>query len=164
MRFDGSSEGGKLMRPNVPFLFILFLLMLVTSAIPAVGQIPEVRVTNVSRPAASDLQVGDRFEIIIAAAADQPVSVRTTRQGRMDWGPVIGRTDKSGRWATTGQFEKGDFGDWSEVWTVGGRLAKPMVQFFVGAPCLKGGEGRVAVMSIHIVLTCDTAAGKTRRS
>jgi hypothetical protein len=147
------------MRPHAPFLLILFLLILVASAIPALAQTPEVRLTNVSRPAGSDLQVGDRFEIVLAAAANQPVSVRTTRQGRMDWSPVIGWTDKSGRWSTTGQFEKGDFGDWSEVWTVGGKLAKPIVQFFVGAPCLKGGEGRAVVMSIHIALTCDTAAG-----
>ena len=32
-------------------------------------------------------------------------SVRTARQGRTDWGPVIGSTDWNGRWSTVGQFE-----------------------------------------------------------
>src|ERR1700689_2788328 len=99
------------------------------AVIPAVAQSPLVRIINATRPGSRDFQIGDRFEILITAAANQPVSVRTTMKGRMDWGPVIGRTDMSGRWSTTGQFEKSDFGDWSEVWTVGGRLANPRIHF-----------------------------------
>jgi hypothetical protein len=80
-------------------------------------------------------------------------------RGRTDWGSVIGWTDISGRCSTTGQFEKGDFGDWGEVWTVGGKLAKPAVHFSVGAPCLKGGQGFVMVSGPNMVLTCETAEG-----
>jgi len=105
------------------------LLILVVAGIPAAAQEPEVRLTNATRPASTDFQIGDRFEIVITGTAGQPVSVRTTMNGRTDWGPVIGRTDSSGRWSTAGQFDRGDFGDWSEVWTVGGKLASPSFIF-----------------------------------
>src|SRR5207253_3916082 len=118
-------------------------LLILAMGLPTFAQIPVVQLTNATRPASKDFQVGDRFEIVITGAAKQPVSVRTTRMGRMDWGPVIGWTDMSGRWSTTSQFERGDFGDWSEVWTVGGKVANPTLLFWVGAPCLKG-DGRVA--------------------
>ena len=98
------------------------LLIWAVAAIPLVAQSLAVQLTNASRPGSTDFKVGDRFEIVIIGTANQPVSVRTTRNGRTDWGPVIGWTDMSGRWSTTGQYEKGDFGDWGEAWTVGGRL------------------------------------------
>jgi hypothetical protein len=79
-------------------------------------------------------------------------------QGRTDWGPVIAWTNLSGRWSTTGQFEKSDFGYWTEVWTVGGKLANP-VQFFVTAPCLKGGQGFSSMISLALITTCETAEG-----
>jgi hypothetical protein len=135
------------------------LLILVVVVIPAVAQSPVVRLTNVSLPASRNFQIGDRFEIVITGAANQPVSVRTTMQGRTDWGPIIGWTDTSGRWSTRGQFEKGDFGDWSEVWTVGGKLANPAAHFSVGAPCLKGGQGFAMQSGPNIRLTCETAEG-----
>ena len=99
------------------------LLTLVLAIVPAVAQIPLVSLLNASRPG-SDFQVGDRFEIVIAAAPNQPVSVRTSRQGYTDWSPVVGTTDSTGRWSTGGQFEKRDFGSWGEIWTVGGKLAE----------------------------------------
>src|SRR5438309_419027 len=111
------------------------LLFLVVAIIPAAAQSPVVRLTNVTRPASTEFQIGDRFEIVIPGAADQLVSVRTTMNGRTDWGPVIGRTDISGRWSTTGEFTKSDYGNWSEAWTVGDKLANPVVDFSVGAPC-----------------------------
>ena len=135
------------------------LLVLALAVIPAVAQSPLVRIVNATRPASKDFQIGDRFEILITGAANQPVSVRTAMQTRMDWGPVIGRTDLSGRWSTTGQFEKDDFGGWSEVWTVGGKLGNPEIRFSVGAPCLKGGQGFMAMSGPNMVLTCDTADG-----
>lgn len=135
------------------------LLILVLAALAAVAQTPTVRLTNAARPTSTDFQIGERFEIVVTGAANQPVSVRTTMNGRMDWGPIIGRTDVSGRWSTTGQFEKSDFGDRSEVWTVGGKLANPVVHFLVSAPCLKGGESMVEVMSLWRAETCDTAEG-----
>jgi hypothetical protein len=135
------------------------LLVLALAIVPLAAQGPVVRLINASRPTSTDFQIGDRFEIVITGAANQPVSVRTTMQGRTDWGPVIGWTDLSGRWSTTGQFEKSDFGDWSEVWTVGGRRANPDVHFFVGAPCLKGGQGFFSQFSLAMVMTCETADG-----
>jgi len=136
------------------------LLVVALAVIPAAAQSPLVRLINATRPASRDFQIGDRFEILITGAANQPVSVRTTTNGRMDWGPFIGRTDTSGRWSTTGQFEKDDFGGWSEVWTVGGKLANPNIHFSVGAPCLKGGQGFMAQTGVNTVLTCETADGR----
>ncbi len=94
------------------------LLTLAMAAVPVFAQTPTVLLKNVTRPDSTDFQVGDRFEIAIIAAANQPVSVRTARMAHTDWGPVIGWTDSSGRWSTTGQFEKSDLGNWFEVWTV----------------------------------------------
>jgi hypothetical protein len=80
--------------------------------------------------------------------------------GRTDWGPVIGSTDGIGRWSVAGQFKKSDFGDWREVWTVGGKLASPAVQFFVNAPCLPGTQGPVSVSGPNLALACETAEGR----
>ena len=135
------------------------LLIFVVAALAA-AQGPVVRIANATRPSSTDFQIGDRFEIVITGTADQPVSVRTTLNGRTDWGPVIGRTDRNGRWSTTGQFEKGDFGDWSEVWTVGGRVANPLLHFSVGAPCLRSGQSSLMVMGLIRAETCDTAEGR----
>jgi hypothetical protein len=134
--------------------------MLAVAIFPAVAQNPIVQLTNATRPASKDFQIGDRFEVVITGTANQPVSVRTTRQGHTDWGPVIGWTDMSGRWSATQQFEKSDFGDWREVWTVGGKLANSAVHFSVGAPCLKGGYGLAQISGLSVVLTCDTAEGR----
>jgi hypothetical protein len=136
---------------------ILFFLALV--AIPLSAQNPVVHLNNTTRPGSNDFEVGDRFEIAITAAANQPVSVRTTMHGRTDWGPVIGWTDTGGRWSTAGQFEKSDFGDWGEAWTVGGKLANPVVRFSVDAPCLKGGRAQMSMSGIQFALSCETAQG-----
>jgi len=136
------------------------LFVVALAVIPALAQTPLVRLIDATRPASRDFQIGDRFEILITGEANQPVSVRTTMNGRMDWGPVIGRTDMSGRWSTTGRFEKDDFGGWSEVWTVGGKVANPNIHFSVGAPCLKGGQGFMAQTGANTVLTCETAEGR----
>jgi hypothetical protein len=132
--------------------------ILLIAVIPALAQTPAVKLTNSSRPAA-DFQIGDRYEISIKGAAAQPVSLRISRQGRTDWGPVIGWTDAGGRWLATGQFDKSDFGGWREVWTVGGRRAESALEFRVDAPCRKGGQGQMSVMGPNMALTCETAAG-----
>jgi hypothetical protein len=136
------------------------LLILALGVIPAAAQGPLVRIVNLTRPVSGDFQTGERFEILITGAPNQPVSVRTTRQGRTDWGPIVGSTDGAGRWSTAGRFEKSDFGDWSEVWTVGGKLATPSLRFSVNAPCLPGGQGFIHMSGINMVLTCETAQGR----
>lgn len=125
--------------------------------IPATAQSPLVHLVNLSRPFTSELQPGDRFEIQITAAPHQPISVRTIRQGQTDWGPVIGSTDSTGRWSTVGQFEKTDFGAWTEIWTVGGKLATPDIQFYVKAPCLPGVRSLVFISGPNEMLICGTA-------
>ena len=135
------------------------MLLLGVAGLAVAAQAPVARIANTTRPSSPDFQIGDRFEVVVTGTAGQPVSVRTTMNGRTDWGPVIGRIDKNGRWSTTGQFEKGDFGDWSEVWTVGGRVANPVVHFSVGAPCLETGQHMLSVMNRHRAVTCDTADG-----
>src|SRR5580698_6058968 len=135
------------------------LLTLVLATVPAVAQIPLVSLLNASRPG-SDFQIGDRFEIVITAALNQRISVRTSRQGRTDWSPVVGSTDSTGRWSTGGQFEKRDFGSWGEIWTVGGKLASPVIQFSVNAPCLPSGRNQFAWTSgPNVMLTCETSEG-----
>jgi hypothetical protein len=135
-------------------------LVLAMTVIPAVAQTPSVRLLNLSRPGSRDFQIGDRFEVVITGAPNQPVSVRTTMHGRTDWGPVIASTDSTGRWSTAGQFEKSDFGDWSEVWTVGAKLASPAVQFSVDAPCLPGGPGGAVSTGYNRMVFCETANGR----
>jgi hypothetical protein len=138
---------------RVPLLFVLAI-------IPAAAQNPLVGLLNTSRPISRDFQIGDRFEILITGAPNQPVSVRTTMHGRTDWSPVIGSTDSTGRWSTGGQFSKSDFGSWGEVWTVGGKLAGPAIQFSVNAPCLPGGQGDfVFVSGPNTNLSCETTEG-----
>ena len=136
---------------------IVFALLL--ALVPAAAQTPLVRILNTGRPATNTFQVGDRFEVLLTGAPNQPISVRTTKNGRTDWSPIIGATDSTGRWSTAGKFEKGDFGGWSEIWTVGGKLASPIVEFSVNAPCLPGGQGMVAVSGPNMMQTCDTAEG-----
>jgi hypothetical protein len=135
------------------------LLTLTLAVASALGQSPVVQLTNVTRPG-NDFQIGDRFEIVITGAAGQPISVRTTMHRRTDWGPIIGWTDTTGHWSTSGQFEKRDFGDWSEVWTVGGKLANPALHLWVGAPCLKDGRGFAASTGCCTVMTCETVLGR----
>jgi hypothetical protein len=54
--------------------------------VPAVHiNVPAVHINNVTYPGSTDLQIGDRFEIVITGGAKQPVSVRTSRKGRIDW-------------------------------------------------------------------------------
>ena len=125
------------------------LVILALGLTPASAQSPLVRVVNLSHPFSREFQIGDRFEIQIAGAPRQSISVRTVRQGQSDWSPVIASTDTSGRWSTTGQFEKADFGGWSEIWTVGGKLATPAIQFDVNAPCLPGGRQWVALSGLQ---------------
>jgi hypothetical protein len=96
---------------------------------------------------------------VITAAPNQPVSVRTSRQGRTDWGPVVGSTDSTGRWSTGGQFGKSDFGSWEEIWTVGGKLASPVIQFSVDAPCLPGGRQLLSGSGPNMVFNCETTEG-----
>jgi hypothetical protein len=136
------------------------LLILTMALVPAAAQSQVVRLTNATHPGSSDFQTGDRFEILITGTANQPVSVRTTMNGRTDWGPVIGSTDMNGRWSAKGQFEQRDFGDWSEAWTVGGKLANPILHFSVGAPCLKGGPGFAMQSGPNVVVTCETVEGR----
>jgi hypothetical protein len=135
------------------------LLTLALAVVPVLAQSPIVQLNNTTRPASKDFEIGDRFEIVITADPGQPVSVRTTRLSLTDWGPVIGWTDSRGRWSTAGLFEKSDFGGWSEVWTVGGKLANPTVQLSVGAPCLKGGQGSIFFSGPNVLQSCETAEG-----
>jgi hypothetical protein len=135
------------------------LLIFMFGFLPAAAQTPLVRLVNLSHPFSSEFQVGDRFQIRITGAPGQPISVRTVRQNRTDWSPVIAATDSLGQWSTSGAFEKSDFGVWNETWTVGGKLAAPAVQFSVKAPCLAGGRAMAFTSGPNTVLTCDTTEG-----
>jgi hypothetical protein len=138
---------------------VRILLIVVLAVVPAAAQIPLVSLRNASRPG-RDLQTGDRYEIVITAAPQQAVSVRTSRQGRTDWGPIIGATDRTGRWSTAGQFGREDFGGWREIWTVEGKLASPVLQFEVKAPCVASGRRQSFFVSgPNLILSCDTTEG-----
>jgi hypothetical protein len=135
------------------------LIVFAMGVVAVAAQSPTARIINASRPGSADFQVGDRFEVVLTGAPNLPVSVRTMRQGKTDWGPVIARTDSSGRWSTAGQFEKQDFGGWREIWTVGGKVANPVVDFSVNGPCLPGGRAMISQSGLNEMLSCDTATG-----
>ena len=137
---------------------VLFVLLM--STVSALAQTALVRLVNTSRPASRDFQIGDQFEILITGAPKQPISVRTTMNGSTDWSPVIASTDDGGRWSTTGRFQKEDFGGWSEVWTVGGKLADPRISFSVQAPCLPGGRNFQGGSGPNVFVSCETAEGR----
>ena len=137
---------------------LLFIFIVVSVA--AFAQSPAARIINTTRPGSAGYLIGDHWEILVSGAANQPVSVRTMRQGRTDWGPAIGSTDANGRWSVTGSFEKADFGGWNEVWTVGGKATNPVVSFDVTAPCIPGGRMLYSQMGLATFLTCDTAEGQ----
>ncbi len=140
-------------------MLILFGLAIIL--IPAIAQNANVELRNTTHPTSSEFQVGDGFEVLITGEANQPISVRTTMNARTNWSSVIGSTDASGRWSTTGSFDKNDFGDWGEIWTVGGQIAGSPLHFSVGAPCLKGAQDSfVMQMSLLAVATCQTAEGR----
>jgi hypothetical protein len=135
------------------------LLAFTLAILPAAAQIPLVSLLNASRPG-RDFQIGDHFEIVLTAAPNQSVSVRTSRQGYTDWSPVVGSTDSTGRWSASGLFEKRDFGSWGEIWTVGGKLASPVIQFSVKAPCLPDGQhGLIFMSGPNMILNCETTEG-----
>ncbi|HEX3746503.1 MAG TPA: hypothetical protein VHW09_21345 [Bryobacteraceae bacterium] len=137
----------------------MILFIWVLALVPAVAQVPVARLLNASRPS-SGFRVGDRFEIHIAAGPNQAISVRTSRQGRTDWSPVIASTDSAGQWSTAGQFEERDFGAWSEMWTVGGKLASPAIQFWVDTPpCLPGRQNLFMSSGPNANVSCETSEG-----
>jgi hypothetical protein len=140
---------------------LLVLMFIGGSAMAQTARESTATILNLSRVAAKDFQVGDRFEIVISGAAKQPVSVRTTMQGRTDWGPVIGWTGSDGRWSSEGQFEKSDFGDWREVWTVGGKQVSPAIQFSLSAACPPGTGGGMVASGQHRVFFCGSETFST---
>ena len=136
------------------------LVVFFVGALAAAAQTPTAKIVNTSRSGSSDFKVGDRFEIVVTGRANQPVSVRTTRNyASTDWGPVVGWTDTSGRWSTTGEFAKADFGAWEKALTVGDQLASPVVSFSVAAPFIPGGAGMIFTSGPNVVMSCETATG-----
>ncbi|MGC2662139.1 MAG: hypothetical protein WA324_29600 [Bryobacteraceae bacterium] len=136
-----------------------FALILAFAAALVAGQSPVAQISNISRPGANGFQMGDRFQIAVTGAPDQPVSVRTIDNGRTDWGPVIGQTDSNGHWSTQGQFRDGDFGSIAEVWSVGSR-ATPLIRISIEASCLKDGRTSVAYLGAAMAETCETVDGR----
>jgi len=135
------------------------LLIFAAFVTSAAAQNAAVKITNTSRPGSAGFQVGDKFQIVVTAAPNLPVSVRTIRQGRTDWGPVVAYTDGSGRWSTEGRYGKQDFGEWSETWTVGGKVANPVIVVSVTGACLPGGHAMMNQSGANVGLFCDTATG-----
>jgi hypothetical protein len=135
------------------------VLLLAMAVSAAAAQTALIRIDNTSHPGAP-LQIGDRYSIRITASPNQPVSVRTVRAAHIDWSPVVGQTDSSGRWSADGEFRREDFGSWRAVWTVGVKLASTVMEYSVNAPCLKSGPAYQAQMGMLMVLTCDTADGQ----
>ena len=138
------------------------LAILVLSIVPAVAQSSLVRLINSSHPSSTEFSIGDRFEILITGAPNQPISVRTMTQGRTDWSAVIGMTDNTGKWSMGRQFENNDVGGWRAMWTVGGKLAGPPIQVSVSGktPCLPDGHQITLMSGPNVYVTCDTSEGR----
>ena len=124
------------------------------------AQTPGAQLVNLSRVGSTDFQVGDRFELVITAWANEPVSVRTTRNSVADWSLIIGWTDQSGHWSREGQFEKADFGLWNQGWTVGGKRTVQPLTFFVTGSCLTNRPGAMEQSGPNISMSCETASGE----
>ena len=122
-------------------------------------EVSQQRFTSLDRAIARDKPIdGQSSHFPVSRNPAQPKNQDVIE--RTDWSPVIGSTDSTGRWSTSGQFEKSDFGDWSEIWTVGDKLASPAIRFSVNAPCLPGGQGHSFNSGPNIVLSCETAEGR----
>jgi hypothetical protein len=73
---------------------------------------------------------------------------------------VIAQTDAAGEWSTTGEYGRQDFGTWTVIWTIGGKLASPILQFSVSAPCLTTGLKVINQIGLAASETCDTTEGR----
>ena len=126
--------------------------------LPLAAQTPSVRIVNETNPSSTEFQVGDAYRIEVVGAPNQAISIRSMRAGRIDWGSPVAWTNAAGRWSTSGRFENKDFGDWNQVWTIGGKLAATPIRFYVKAPCLpNNGDAFYFQSGINIVVTCVTA-------
>ncbi len=96
------------------------------------GVQPLLKFTNLTSGNASQLKVGDRWQIqITGAIPNGAVTVTGGQNGAHDTTPM-GNADSLGNWTSNGQITADQIGSWTEAWTVGGQ---PVGQFaFTVAP------------------------------
>src|SRR2546422_9738405 len=94
-------------------------------------------------------------------SAGIPLSRKTRTSSNVPTGvPLLARPIAQVDGLPAGSSRRADFGDWSEIWTVGDKLASPAIQFSVNAPGLPGGQGHSLISGPNIVLSCETAEGR----
>ncbi len=126
-----------------------------------------LKFTNLTSGNASQLKVGDRWQIqITGAIPNGAVSVTGGQNGAHDTTPM-GNADASGNWSSNGQITADQIGSWTEAWTVGGQ---PVGQFqFTVVPVMGSssssssssspGSGSVVTGSFMDILSKSTTIG-----
>jgi hypothetical protein len=117
-----------------PILGILTAFVLVGCLLCLAGCGPSVpstaMVRNLSRPGATDFQVGESFEVVVTGAPNQAVVAAASQNGSPMAISSFGRTDKNGRFTFTGSMAQTHVGSWREQWRVG-EIKAPLFSFEV---------------------------------
>lgn len=101
---------------------------------------PTVQLANLSRPG-QPFQVGDKFRVTVTGAANQPVSVTATQNGRAMGTTTYGATNASGVFQLEGQMAAEHVGDWVETWHVGTDSTAELTFSVTAAGAAGGGGG-----------------------
>lgn len=108
--------------------FLLGCLLWLAGCGPSVPSTAMVR--NLSRPGASDFQVGESFEVVVTGAPNEAVLAAASQNGSPLAFTPFGRTDKNGRFVLTGTMAQTHVGSWREQWQVG-EIKAPLFSFEV---------------------------------
>jgi hypothetical protein len=90
---------------------------------------PTVKVIDNTRTGTTHFRVGDSFTVNVKGSPNQPVVI--VQNGGSPFN--FGNTDASGNWSTTGSWQSGDAGSYTQYWTVAGVPAMPTTIFTVYA-------------------------------
>lgn len=94
---------------------------------------PTASIVNLTRGGAS-FTVGDRFQLTIRGAANQPVTGTALQNGVNLGTTAYGSTDATGVRVLTGEMDASTVGTWTEIWAVGGVKASPLSFQVAAAP------------------------------
>lgn len=83
---------------------------------------PSLSFSNTTTGNRSVLRVGDAWTLSVTGAPNSDVLAIGGPGGRRDQ-TVMGRTNSSGVWTTSGRMSAAEIGDWSQEYLVGGRSA-----------------------------------------
>lgn len=91
-----------------------------------------VALSNLTRPGDTEYQIGDQWQLDVTGPPQQNIVIGGTLDDAALTPVVAGKTDAAGRWTLTGQFTRGDVGDWIETYSVGPVVWNGNLAFTVG--------------------------------